>query len=69
MVFRMTSCISFWKNGFIKSNIEIGIFINIVFYIILFKLVFIITKSTKKHRYHPSVNSYVKKAIEIFIKY
>ncbi|AHH46601.1 membrane protein [Francisella tularensis subsp. holarctica PHIT-FT049] len=57
--------ISFWKNSFINNHIEIGIFINIVFYIVFFKLVFRITRSSKKYRYHPSINSYVKKAIDL----
>ncbi|AJI63688.1 hypothetical protein [Francisella tularensis] len=57
--------ISFWKNSFINNHIEIGIFINIVFYIVFLKLVFRITRSSKKYRYHPSINSYVKKAIDL----
>ncbi|MDE4940434.1 hypothetical protein NAI66_10450, partial [Francisella tularensis subsp. holarctica] len=57
--------ISFWKNSFINTHIEIGIFINIVFYIVFFKLVFSITRSFKKYRYHRSIYSYVIKAIDL----
>ncbi|AIT08704.1 membrane protein [Candidatus Francisella endociliophora] len=57
--------ISFWKISYIYHNIEIGIFINVIFYIALFKIVFLVTKTTKNHRYHPSVNIYVEKAIDL----
>ncbi|MDE5022833.1 hypothetical protein NAI81_10715, partial [Francisella tularensis subsp. holarctica] len=40
-------------------------FINILFYIVFFKLFYRITRSFKKFRYHPSINYYVKKAIDL----
>lgn len=58
--------ISFWEISFVYHNIKIGILINVVFYIALFKIAFLITKTTKNHRYHPSVNMYVEKAIDLY---
>lgn len=57
--------ISFWQTSFISNNISIGIFINAISYIVLFKLAFLITKTSKNHYYHPSINEYVEKAINL----
>lgn len=60
---------TFWLMTFANENINIGIVINIVFYILLFKVVFMLTKT--KNNNTSNVNIYVKKAIathEIIMK-
>ena len=54
---------SFWELYIFRSNLEIGVILNILIYIAIFSFAFKLTKVNNSTNYHLSVNIYVKKAI------